>query len=247
MNKTTREQSGNTMSNLVVTPPAKPPLGATERSSATIKKLLVACVQVLIDKGYYRASTQEICNQAGLSQGALFRHFPTRLDLMVATGEYIGEQLLEQFILRFRRDEPDLSPDLINMTLQLLRANSRAPLQLAWFELVVAARTDHALREALRPIWQRKMTRIREHALKLLPELKDSIPEFVTVTDIIMLFFHGEAINNMVQPPETGDAERELWLSRFFHTQLTLAQYQHLFPATTQQVLTSDSDITVSE
>ena len=56
-----------------------------ERSAATVAKLIQATIEAIVEVGYAGASTREICDRAGISQGGLFRHFPTRRDLIVAT------------------------------------------------------------------------------------------------------------------------------------------------------------------
>ncbi len=61
-----------------------------ERRETTIRKLLDAATEALIEDGYAAASVQNVCDRAGLSQGALFRHFATREELMVAVGHDVG-------------------------------------------------------------------------------------------------------------------------------------------------------------
>ena len=56
-----------------------------ERTAATIARLLEATIAAIVELGYSRATVREICDRAGVSQGGLFRHFPTRKDLLVAT------------------------------------------------------------------------------------------------------------------------------------------------------------------
>ena len=54
-----------------------------ERRAATIERLVDASIAVLAESGYAGASVKAICDHAGVSQGALFRHFETRLELLV--------------------------------------------------------------------------------------------------------------------------------------------------------------------
>ena len=56
-----------------------------ERTATTIARLLDATINAIVEIGYSRATIREICDRAGVSQGGLFRHFPTRKDLLVAT------------------------------------------------------------------------------------------------------------------------------------------------------------------
>src|SRR4051794_17665171 len=68
-----------------------------ERREGTIRKLLFAATETLIEVGYAEASVQRICARAGVSQGALFRHFPSREALMVAASADVGNRLLLQY------------------------------------------------------------------------------------------------------------------------------------------------------
>ena len=72
-----------------------------ERREGTIRKLLDAATETLIDVGYAEASVQQICDRADVSQGALFRHFATREELMVAVGADVGARILHQFRRKF--------------------------------------------------------------------------------------------------------------------------------------------------
>src|SRR5213075_1514322 len=72
-----------------------------QRREGTIRKLLDAATETLIDIGYAEASVQQICDRAEVSQGALFRHFATREELMVAVGADVGARILEQYKKKF--------------------------------------------------------------------------------------------------------------------------------------------------
>ena len=55
-----------------------------ERSAETIDLLIDATLKTLEDVGYTRATTEVIARRAGVSQGALFHHFDTRIELIAA-------------------------------------------------------------------------------------------------------------------------------------------------------------------
>ncbi|MGB6181142.1 MAG: helix-turn-helix domain-containing protein, partial [Rhodococcus sp. (in: high G+C Gram-positive bacteria)] len=55
-----------------------------QRRTDTIARLLDAAITSLAEKGYAATTVNEVVTRAGVSSGALFRHFPTRLDVMVA-------------------------------------------------------------------------------------------------------------------------------------------------------------------
>ena len=72
-----------------------------ERREATIARLLDATIDALAERGYAGASVAEICRRAGLSQGALFRHFDTRHAVIGAATDEIGRRHLARFVDAF--------------------------------------------------------------------------------------------------------------------------------------------------
>lgn len=57
-----------------------------QRREETVARLLQASIDTIIEVGYARASAAVITKRAGVSVGALFRHFETMGDFMAATG-----------------------------------------------------------------------------------------------------------------------------------------------------------------
>ena len=74
-----------------------------ERRETTIKKLLQATIDSLREVGFVRTTVKEICKRAGVSHGALFRFFPSVLDLVLAASEEVGRRHIAEFHARFAR------------------------------------------------------------------------------------------------------------------------------------------------
>ncbi len=88
----------------------------------------------------------EICRRARVQRGTMLHHFPEREALMVAAVEHVFEERLatmERWMGK-RREAPD-----VGALLRVLFDPRSDPTTLAWLELIVAARTDPALRRAL--------------------------------------------------------------------------------------------------
>jgi AcrR family transcriptional regulator len=120
-----------------------------QRREGTIGALLDAAVACLAERGYAATSTAAVCGEAGVSQGALFRHFPTRQALLVATAEHVATHNVAAF-----RALGDLAVDTVDdvvVVLGHLRALVLSPANQTWRELLVAARADADLRAALLP------------------------------------------------------------------------------------------------
>jgi AcrR family transcriptional regulator len=181
-----------------------------ERREGTIRKLLDAAAETLIEVGYAEASVQRICARAEVSQGALFRHFPSREALMVAVGEDIGAQLLERYRKRFTA-LPDNQND-IAAAMRLVREACRSRLNQAWYELAMAARTNDNLRKGLEPVARRYYDDIARLARELLPDLSATLGDsFEVLVGTIVAVFDGEVVHRfLLKEPKTEEARVEI-------------------------------------
>ncbi len=178
-----------------------------ERREGTIRKLVDAATDALIDVGYAEASVQEVCKRAGVSTGGLFRHFPTREALMVAVGEDVGHKLL----LRYRREFQALRGERepLELALRLVRTSCRSRLNQAWYELAMAARTNRRLHQALGPLAARYYADIAALAYELLPELAQSLGDyFPALVSTIIAVFDGEVLHRFVRKDAAGEEAR---------------------------------------
>ena len=64
---------------------------AEDRKAEMIEALLVIADRI----GPDRLTTNDIARAVGVTQAAIFRHFPTKAELWSATGEVIAERLGE--------------------------------------------------------------------------------------------------------------------------------------------------------
>ncbi len=190
---------------------AKPPRRTQrERRESTIRKLLDAGCDALIEVGYAGATVQEICTRAGVSQGGLFRHFPSHEALLVAVAADVGDRILAKyrrdFVALRDHDEP------LAVAVKLVRKHCRSSLNQAWFELAVAARTTPSLRAALRPIGKRYFDDIDALARELLPDLAAQMgPHFTALVDTVIAVFDGELVHHaVVKRPATEAARIDL-------------------------------------
>lgn len=178
-----------------------------ERREATIRKLLDAATEALIDVGYAEASVQEVCARAGVSSGGLFRHFLTREALMVAVGEDVGRQQLVRYRREFEALRGEREP--LELALRLVRNSCRSRLNQAWYELAIAARTNPRLKKSLAPTAARYYEDIRALARDLLPELAAALgARFDVLVDTIIAVFDGEVVHRFVLPKPKLEEDR---------------------------------------
>ena len=177
-----------------------------ERRELTIRKLLDAATETLIEVGYAEATVQRICDNAGVSQGALFRHFATREELMVSVGADVGARILEQYKRQFahaaKRDSD------LEAALRLVRDACRSRLNTAWYELEVAARTNPNLKKALEPVLRNYFANITALARELLPDVATTLgPAFDMLVTTVIMMFDGETTHRfLVKDPAAEDA-----------------------------------------
>ncbi|MBY6539405.1 TetR/AcrR family transcriptional regulator [Rhodococcus sp. BP-349] len=175
-----------------------------QRRTDTIARLLDATIASLCERGYAATTVNEVVTRAGVSSGALFRHFPTRLDLVVAAADEVRRRQFEEF----RAGLSGFGSASVEHCLTLLRAACRAPINGAWYELLIAARSDDALRERLVPFTVRYHQEIT-YLGRSLP-IAGTIPaaELDTVLFTVVHLLDGEALSAVVHPQPEQDEVR---------------------------------------
>ena len=132
-----------------------------ERSAETRKRLLDATIECLHELGYAGTTTPEIARRAGVSRGAQLHHYRRKEELVVGALEYVFELRLERFS-QVAGELPAEPEERVKALVDLLWPQFKGPTFYAWLELVVASRTDAALREAVRAASNRFMQGVHE-------------------------------------------------------------------------------------
>ena len=180
-----------------------------QRRTATIERILDATVEALGELGYTATTIGEVCRRSGVSSGGVFRHFPARLDLMVAAADAVRERQFANFRLGLAQlGGPGDSPESVRECLRLLRAACRAPINAARYELLGAARTDPALRARLAPMAQRYHAQIAEFGRTLPIASRFEPAEFDTLLFTIVHLLDGEAVAAVVHPQPEQEEPR---------------------------------------
>lgn len=73
----------------------------------TVRRILDTAERLFIEKGYERASLQDILDETGLSKGAVYHHFASKEDIFYSVCDRIGQRNGE--ILSQVRDDPALN------------------------------------------------------------------------------------------------------------------------------------------
>ena len=163
-----------------------------QRREETVARLLDAAIDTIIEVGYAKASAAVIAKRAKVSDGALFRHFPTMSDFMAATAQEVARRQLELFA-KGAADIPAERPPL-EAVLTVLRDVTGNDTNAVMHELVVAARTDEKLRAALQKTFDEYVVNI--YALARTVPVTEQIPEgdLVAALAIMINTFDGAAL-----------------------------------------------------
>lgn len=133
-----------------------------QRREDTIARLLDASIETIVEVGYAKASAKVIAARAEVSDGALFRYYPTMGDLMAATAQEAGRRQLElaaKLIADLPPDKPALE-GILGITRDLTGNSTNTVI----YELMVAARTDDRLRDTLHDVMTTYFAKIYEAA-----------------------------------------------------------------------------------
>lgn len=185
-----------------------------QRREETVARLLDASIDTIVEVGYARASAAVIARRAKVSDGALFRHFPTMGDFMAATAYEVMRRQLDLFGKRVTEIPAQQPP--VEAVLTILRDITGNDTNTVMYELLVAARTDEKLRVTLQDVLTEYAAKIYETA-KTVPG-SEQFPEeaFVAVVAILINTFDGAALVRPVLPqPELEDARIALLTALF--------------------------------
>jgi len=193
------------------------------RAHATRARLVDAAAECLSTSGFQGTTTQSVASRAGVSQGALFKHFPSKASLLSASVAHVLARLVEEF-----KDDPSLA-NITSLTIEerigpavraLFRIFRRDEMQ-AVFEVYMAARTEPQLGEALGPILEQHRLRILERADSIFPEMARS-DGFAPAVDAVVYAMQGVIIG-MFTADDRAEAQHLAFFERLARHELAIA------------------------
>ncbi|MEZ4268365.1 MAG: TetR/AcrR family transcriptional regulator [Myxococcota bacterium] len=186
------------MNDLTPTDPAlAAPLPAPKQARAVLtrQKLLEATITCLARLGYAGTSTTAVVKEAGVSQGALFRYFPTRTQLIGAAIADLFERFVRDYDGAFQAAVRAEGGDRVTLALRLLWTVFTAPPMHAVFEVYLAARTDSDLAAAIAPALHQHRANMLAEARAIFPDLA-AIPDFELVILGVIATLQGVALQH---------------------------------------------------
>jgi AcrR family transcriptional regulator len=175
-----------------------------ERRDQTQRQLLEATLECLSSVGYARTTTPEIVRLAGVSQGALFKHYPSKAPLLSAAVEHLFAELVSSYQRAFAAmPRASATPEA---AFDLLWAVYTGPRLAVAFELYAVARTDRELARALEPVVRTHRASLVEIAKDLFPSAAQAMPEFAAWVDLLMCSMEGIVMERYGAGDVTGPA-----------------------------------------
>ncbi len=174
-----------------------------ERTAETRGKLLDATAACLAQLGYNNTTTTEVCRRAGVSRGALLHHFPTKDELVSAAVEHV----MSLRVAEFRAIVGDVAPDRplvarLETAVDVLWGIYQGSSLEVWFELIVAGRTDPALRRHIEVVDAQLEETIAEVWSELFPPDPTMPPGFYDVAPAFLF----AVLDGLVVQRMTGEA-----------------------------------------
>jgi AcrR family transcriptional regulator len=190
-----------------------------QRREETVARLLDASINTIIEVGYARASAAVIAKRAQVSDGALFRHFPTMGDFMAATAREVMKRQLGLFTKQVA--EIPASQPALEAALTIMRDVTGNPTNTVMYELLIAARTDEKLKATLQEVLTEYAANIYDVA-RSLPGADQFPPDtFVALVAILTNTFDGAAIVRAVLPQPEIEAGRIALLTALLNRSAT--------------------------
>lgn len=164
-----------------------------ERRASTQAKILDATIEALVDLGYGGASTPEICRRAGVSQGSLFRYWPSKGDLLADAAAHLLGRVTTAYEQAFTGRNVG-----VREALEALWSSYRQPDLQAAMELYVAARTDRDLAAALARIEPAHRANLQRIAMSVVDPGLVRLPGFASFVELALAAVQGAAVGYAV-------------------------------------------------
>jgi len=182
-----------------------------ERTAETTGKLLDATAECLAELGYARTTTTEICRRAGVSRGAMLHHFPSKAVLVAAACEHVFQRRVDEFRLAIAAvpEGGDRVSAAIDITWAMFKGDTFA----AWYELIMAGRTDPDLQPHVALVAARLIETIQLTWFELFDPPESDHPQaqslYRTAPTFLFAVLDGLAVTRMTgMPGADADAEQ---------------------------------------
>lgn len=180
------------------------------RAQRTRSQILDATITSLMENGVTKTTTTAIAKTAGVSQGALYKHFPSKPLLLAAATEHLFVTMREAFVPTLLQRAEQSPHALEQLCFDLLWENYSDPRIQGVFSLYIAARTEPDLHTLLEPIVSVHFDAILAMARMLYADGASQNPHFDDTVHAILLTLHGAALMTDMFPNDAPNITRRI-------------------------------------
>jgi AcrR family transcriptional regulator len=162
-----------------------------------------ATMDCVTERGYAATSTTEIVRRAGVSRGAQVHHFPTKVDLMLATLQWLFVRRLGEFRALFGELTP--AERTLERAVEVLWSQYQGPEFIGWLEMAVASRTDPVLGARFRELTVWFDGQCERTFREFLPPAADDAGFAKSAQALAFATLDGAALARMIGLPSAGE------------------------------------------
>lgn len=137
------------------------PATRSERREAQIARILDAAKKCFVRSGFQGASMQEICKEAEMSPGALYRYFPSKESIIEAIAE--AGRAEDAKILSEMLDNPDVIDGFVSAAIAHIRHIHKKGVAPLFIEIRAEAMRNEAVRKSCEASMQHVGNAIRDY------------------------------------------------------------------------------------
>ncbi|MEW6124260.1 MAG: TetR/AcrR family transcriptional regulator [Pseudomonadota bacterium] len=176
-----------------------PQTGQQEHRAEQRRRIIAAAAVCFSRDGFHGTSMQQICAEAGMSPGALYRYFPSKESLIGAIVE--GERADRARILDALDGAPSLVDGLRDCLDIMLAPEPLLPCKALGPEVMAEAIRNEKLRDALEPVEEETRGRLAAslEAARARGEIDPEI-DLETLTMLFSMIGDGLILHNLLHP-----------------------------------------------
>jgi len=169
-----------------------------ERSTETRLRMVNATLDCLIEEGYLNATMSRISERAGMSRGAQTHHFPTKIDLIVASTEHLFNEFAENVddLARATRDDGKSLEEFID---EIWARFFGGKFMYASLELIVASRSDTELHARLVPLIRNLHTSLDRTWLTFFKGNDAAVGRSDVLLNLTLCLFRGMVVQSVLR------------------------------------------------
>jgi AcrR family transcriptional regulator len=172
------------------------------KSQATQRLIIDTATKCIAKYGYHETTYIRISEESGISRGAMRHHFPSRIDIMKATIEFLHQKRLSAF-RKAAANTPD-GPTRTRASIEALWQHVNHPMFMVFIDLALAACKDRELAALFRPAQRRFRQECYYTTLELFPEWLNHREQLQTAIDLSLYMMEGMVLDNLSPDGDTS-------------------------------------------